>query len=231
MSADTTYLLTSLPTLGRLGDSPEITPPELVAHVADSADAQALVEAVILSDDLLQRDGIIAGELTEPQPVVLTAEQLSGEAPLPETLVEAEDSSAPTHIAADSVWAAYFRHAADTAKRYRCAFLAEWVGYEVAVRNALAEARARSLDLAPERYLVVEDLADLSVDLDGLLREWSAARDPLAGLKLLDEARWHWLDENDRWFTFSCDELAAYAARLMLLNRWIRLSEPEAETA
>ncbi len=103
MSADTYYLLTSLPTLGRLGDSPEITPAELVAHVADSADAQALVEAVMLADDLLQRDAIIAGELAEPQPIVLTAEQLTDDAPLPEALVEAEDASTPTHIAADSV--------------------------------------------------------------------------------------------------------------------------------
>ncbi len=78
---------------------------------------------------------------------------------------------------------------------------------------------------------MVEDLALTSVDLDSLIREWSSSRDPFTGLKLLDEARWRWLDENDRWFTFSCDELAAYAARLMLLNRWIRLSEPEADTA
>ena len=227
MSADTYYLVTSLPSLGRLGDSPEITPAEFVDHVADDADAQALVEAVLLSDDLLQRDAVIAGELTDPQPVVLTAEQLHDDVPLPDALAGGDDDNAPARIAADSVWTAYFRHAAATARRLGSAFLTDWVGYEVALRNALAEARARALDLSPERYRVCEDLADGSVDLDGLLREWAAARDPLVGLKLLDEARWQWLHENDRWYSFSPDELAAYAAKLMLLNRWVRLSEPQ----
>jgi hypothetical protein len=227
MSADTYYLITALPTLGRLGDTPEITLTELVDHIADDADALALTEAILLSDDLLQRDAVVSGELAEPQPVVLTAEQLRDDAPLPESLVADEGDNAPIAIAADAVWAAYFRHAAATAARLGSAFLADWVGYEVAVRNGLAEARARTLDLSPERYRVCEDLADGSVDLDGLLREWAAARDPLAGLKVLDEARWAWLHENDRWYSFSNDELAAYAAKLMLLNRWVRLSEPQ----
>jgi len=226
MSADTYYLVTALPTLGRLGDSPEITPAEFVDHVADDADALAIVEAILLSDDLLQRDAVIAGELTDAKPVVLTAEQLRDDAPLPDALVP-DDDTGPVAIAADSVWAAYFRHAAATAARMGSAFLTAWVGYEVAVRNGLAEARARTLELSPERYRVCDDLADTSVDLEGMLREWASARDPLAGLKLLDEARWQWLHENDNWYSFSNDELAAYAAKLMLLNRWVRLSEPQ----
>lgn len=231
MSADTYYLVTSLPSLGRLGDSPEITPAEFVDHVSDDADAKALVDAILLSDDLRQRDAVIAGELPDPQPVVLTAEQLRDDVPLPDALVPDDGDNTPVAIAADSVWAAYFRHAAATAIRLHSPFLTDWVGYEVALRNALAETRARALDLSPDRYCVCEDLSDGSVDLDGLLREWTSARDPLVGLKLLDEARWAWLHENDRWYSFSTDELAAYAAKLMLLNRWVRLSEPQAQDA
>jgi hypothetical protein len=50
----------------------------------------------------------------------------------------------------------------------------------------------------------------------------------LEGQKVLDRARWAWLDEHDRWFTFEDDELAAYAARLLLVNRWHRITSPPA---
>jgi len=37
-------------------------------------------------------------------------------------------------------------------------------------------------------------------------------------------ARWAWLADNDAWFSFRDDELAVYAARLMLLHQWKRIT-------
>jgi hypothetical protein len=48
---------------------------------------------------------------------------------------------------------------------------------------------------------------------------------PLSGLKVLDRARWDWLSRNDRAYSFENDEIAAYAAKLMLLHRWRRLAQ------
>jgi len=87
------------------------------------------------------------------------------------------------------------------------------------------------LDLPAEAYLVATDLAADDLDLTAMISEWSSARDPLAGLRALDNARWRWLDENDHWFSFATDELAAYAVKLMLLHRWIRLTEPHPSEA
>jgi hypothetical protein len=50
-------------------------------------------------------------------------------------------------------------------------------------------------------------------------------------MKVLDQARWRWLNDNDAWYSFADDELAAYAARLMLLHRWDRLDQPSDEAA
>ena len=115
---------------------------------------------------------------------------------------------------------------AAVAHRRRSSFLAEWVGLEVTLRNTLVEVRAKALDLPPESYLVATDLDRDDLDLTTMINEWSSARDPLAGLRALDNARWRWLDENDHWFSFATDELAAYAVKLMLLHRWIQLTEP-----
>ena len=55
------------------------------------------------------------------------------------------------------------------------------------------------------------------------MSEWASAATPLAGLKVLDLARWDWLKRHGAYFTFGDDELAAYAAKLMLLGRWNRI--------
>ena len=149
------------------------------------------------------------------------------EAPLPACLVVADTAASARRVACDAVWEAYYRHVADVASRCACRLLAQWVGVEVALRNALARARAQALGLDGEDYVVADDLADDDADLTSIVNDWSTARTPLAGLRVLDDARWRWLDENDQWFTFADDELAAYAIRIMLLSRWYRLTETD----
>ncbi|MFO8014702.1 MAG: DUF2764 family protein [Phycisphaerae bacterium] len=227
MAVGNFYLVAALPTLGDLGSPPPIAPADLVDHVR-AAGARPLVETVFLSDDLLQRDAFLAGEADEPEPAVLSAAQVRDEEPLPAYLaVEAEEAPRREGPATDAVWARYFRHAAAVARRERSPFLEAWVGYEVALRNTLARARAKSLDLDPEPYLVAPDLAGDDVDLSALVSEWTDAENPLEGLRVLDRARWQWLHDHDAHFTFADDELGAYAAKLMLLVRWHRLEQAE----
>jgi hypothetical protein len=199
---------------------------DLLEHVSDGPAARALVEMVLLSDDLLQRQGYLTGEVKEVRTAVLTAAQARDEEPLPGYLVIPEEVP-PGVRGADAVWAVYFRRVAEIAGQRGCGFLAAWTTHEVALRNALATERARALGLDADGYLVVPELGETDASFETLLSEWGAARDPLAGLRVLDRARWTWLDEHDRWYSFADDELAAYAVRLMLLHRWHRLNEAD----
>ena len=99
---------------------------------------------------------------------------------------------------ADSLWDAYFRYVADVARIASCRFLTAWVGFQVALRNALAAARARRLGLEEAGYLVATDLADDTEDFTAVLSEWAAAATPLAGLRVVIRGRWEWLDRHDR---------------------------------
>lgn len=221
------YLLAALPSLGELGQTPPITPTDLLAHVAPFAGPNAIVQAVLLSDDLLQRQAVLAGEIDRPSPAVLSGEQLQDQAPLPDYLVgPAEDDRRPV-AGDDLLWEAYFRHVAEVARSCGNRFLAEWTTFEVGLRNAVAASRARALGLDVASYLVATDLAGDLNDFSAVVNEWSSAATPLAGLRVLDGARWAWLADNDAWFSFKDDELAAYAVRLMLLTRWRRLSEQD----
>ena len=224
MATDTIYLLSSLPSLGHLGEGAPLSLAELADKAGQHAAPDGVVGALILGDDLLQRDAVMAGELEHPQPVLLTHEQLQNEAPLPPCLLTEDDQPlSPTRLI-DAVWTAYFRHVAGVARQRGCAFLSQWAAYEVTLRNALATERARALDLSDEGAVAAE-LIDDRLDLERTVNDWAAARTPLAGLQTIDHARWDWLADNDRWFSFAIDELAAYTAKLSLLCRWERIAD------
>ncbi|HUU59838.1 MAG TPA: hypothetical protein VMZ50_09860 [Phycisphaerae bacterium] len=222
------YQVTALPPLGEPGTRPPMSPRDLLEHLRGDPGPRSLVEAVFLSDDLLQREALLVGEIEEASPTVLTVPQLRDEEPLPEFLGPAEDQQPPRYVS-DALWVGYYRYVERLAAARGSRFLHQWVRFEVGLRNALAAARAKALTLDPDDYLVVPELGDGPEAFEAVVAEWAAARDPLAGLRVLDRRRWDWIGAHDAWFSFDQDELAAYAVRVMLLNRWQRLREGDAD--
>lgn len=222
---DCYYYLASLPALGELGTEPSMGFAELLEHVGDDGRLQELAGSLFLLDDLLQREAFLAGELEEVDPAVFSIQQARNESPLPEFLAAALEVEEGRSVlaAADRIWEAYFHYVARLAQRLRSQFLAAWVGYEVALRNALVAVRAKRLGLDETDYVVAAGLASAGEELTGLVSEWTSAATPLAGQQALLRGRWAWLAGHDAWYTFSDDELAVYAARLMLLHQWERL--------
>lgn len=225
MAGQNFYLITALEPLAGPPAEPPITPAELREHVSPSPSATERVDVVLLGDDLLQREAFLAGELDgeDVRPAVLEPAQVRNEAALPREL-SGGGSPADARAATDSVQAAYFRHAAEVARRRSSAFLHAWISFEVSLRNALAQERAKALGLSAEDYLVAADLGGSPREASQAVNEWMSASDPLEAMRALDRARWRWLTSNDSWYSFSDDELAAYAAKLVLLTRWQRIS-------
>jgi hypothetical protein len=226
MAGDNYYLMSALPGLGDLGSLPPMSLARLLEQVIDCEGNHVVLEALLLSDDLLQRQALLSNEIDQAEPAVLSAAQARDEEPLPDYLEPAsEDISGQNTI--DALWNTYYHYAAGVAENQKNSFLQKWIEYEVGLRNALVVARAKALNLDSQDYLVAEELGSAKEDFSNLIAEWAAASDPVAGLKVLDAARWQWLWENDGWFTFKDDELAAYGAKLMLIQRWYRLSEEQ----
>jgi len=219
-SGENYYLLASLPVLGEPGAPPPLSLAELRAR-ASRSDAAPLVDAILLADDLRLRQGLLAGELTAVEPVVIAADQITAPSPLPDVLVveETEDSG---WRADDLVWKAYWHHAARVARRRHSPFMRAWVGMEVALRNALAAARARALGRSVEARQVAAQLGRDDTVVENCVTAWAAAADPLAGLRVLLRARWDWVTKEEPRYSFSQDEIAAYAAKLVLLVEWRR---------
>ncbi len=197
---------------------------QLLDRLETFAAPRQLAEAIALGSDLLMRQATLAGELAEPTPTVLTVDQLRDEAPLPETLNVTVDAGQAFPLAEDLLWEAYYLHLAALGSALGCGFLPAWARFEAGLRNALAIARATALELDASHYLVATDLADEPDLFTSTVNEWSSTADPIAALRVLDNARWQWINQNEAWFSFSLDEVAAYTTQLTLVNRWSQLA-------
>lgn len=224
------YLLSRLPDAAPFGNKPPVGKQALLSLVRESDGPAELVETVLLCDDLIQREAVLCGEI-KPEQADIAVLSLSGsetEPPLPsflappETDSEAAENGAPS---VDRIWDRYFYHAAKTAKKTRSRFLALWVAYEVGLRNVLATVRAEALKLDPAFYRVAQDLTDTDIAFDDALKAWSAASNPLEAYEALDKIRWRWISDQAPLYRFNDDEVTAYAAKLMLLIRWDRISK------
>ncbi len=237
MSGQNIYLLTYLPAPGNLGDQAPLSCRQFLSILSEDDGmicSGELARAIMLSDDLLLRDACLGGEIdinneNDPKishPVVLDILQMTDEEPLPEYILPQDDAAtANIKIPADNVWESYFRYVDAMGRKYNSKFTIAWVGFEVALRNAVAEERAKVLELEPSDYFVAEDLADAQTDFTTAVNEWSVAANPMEGQRALDQARWEWLNQNDAFFSFDDDELVSYAAKLLLMKRWGRLTE------
>ena len=223
------YLLCVLPGLKTFESPPPISKKELLSVVTESGGPTEIVQLLLLNDDLLQREAVLAGEI-EPDhidPVVLSHEQSVGKEPLPDFLVtghEVENESVDNFIAGDSIRRNYFYHVSEIAKINRSEFLKTWVQFEVGLRNALTKVRAKALKLDPSPYLVAPELENPNLSFENILGDWMRVPNPLEAAEVLDKARWNRLTEHEQWFSFSSDEIFAYTAKLMILHRWRQIT-------
>jgi hypothetical protein len=223
------YLLCVLPPLDTFGSVPPISKQELSLTVITSAGPIEMVQTLLLSDDLLQREAVLSGEIRpdDTDLKVLSRQQVNDSEPLPEFLIpDIENPKVPTVQpgSADRMWGKYFQYAASVAHSRRMHFLQAWVGFEVGLRNALVKARAEALEIDPRPYMVARELGDPEFHFNTILSRWKGASNPLESLEILERARWNWVTEHDEGYRFSDDEVASYTVKLMILQKFQRMA-------
>ncbi|MHC4206775.1 MAG: hypothetical protein ACYSTT_19140, partial [Planctomycetota bacterium] len=191
------YLLSVLPTLEPIGSIPPLSKQSLLEQVIESNGPVSTVETLLLSDDLIQYQALLAEETDQDQIdlAILSLDKAEDEAVLPDFLLpkettEEHEEQQSMRLSVDGIWERYFHHAASVAKRTQSSFLKAWIGFEVGLRNALATARAQALELEAEAYLVAPELADRKIEYHQIVSDWSGASNPLNAQRELDEARW-----------------------------------------
>ena len=74
--------------------------------------------------------------------------------------------------------------------------------------------------LAWEREIPSRESDRRASDHRALIEAWKTAANPMIGERLLDEARWRFIEEEIKAYSFECDEFTAYVLKLRLLTRY-----------
>lgn len=100
--------------------------------------------------------------------------------------------------------------------------LKKWFSFEIALRNEFVKIRASYRHIDPVPYLRQDGYTGSSL----FHVVMGAHRNPslLDAEKVLDQERWNFLEELERGHYFDLDFLIVYALKLLLLERWERIS-------
>jgi hypothetical protein len=99
--------------------------------------------------------------------------------------------------------------------------IVKWQGFDTALRNELVKVRAARKHRDASEFLRGGEKLDLSV-VQLAMHAWRAPN-ILEGEKILDRARWEFLDECVRGHFFDRDMLFAYGMQLLIALRWERI--------
>ena len=99
--------------------------------------------------------------------------------------------------------------------------LHKWRIFDTALRNELVKIRAARLGRDQENYLRCDGYTEPAISRIAM----NAHRNPsiLEAERMLDEERWHLLDELSLGHYFDLDLLVIYAIKLLILERWQRI--------
>jgi hypothetical protein len=114
-----------------------------------------------------------------------------------------------------------------TQNKERNPVIQQWVDFDVSLRNDLAKIRASRKHIDPSIYLRPGGLRDGSVAHIANISH----RNPflLEAEQVLDEARWHELDELGVGRFFDFETLVIYAYKLIILTRWEKIRNADKE--
>jgi len=103
--------------------------------------------------------------------------------------------------------------------------LKRWRDFDTALRDELVKIRAARRGVEPLKYLRRTEHEDFSLSHLAV----KAYRTPsvLEAEDMLDQRRWHFLDELARGHYFDLNFLIVYALKLLVLERWERIRQAD----
>ena len=85
---------------------------------------------------------------------------------------------------------------------------------------------------SPEQWLLnIEAVSDKYTrqDFSEIIARWRQESSPLESEKILDRARWDFVETNTPYFSFEADEVVGYALKLVIVDRWNSLIQERGE--
>jgi hypothetical protein len=100
--------------------------------------------------------------------------------------------------------------------------LRKWCSFNIALNNEIVKIRAARRHLAPDKYLRKDGYGSFDVVHIAIASHRSASL--IEGEKILDQARWDYLEGLSFGHYFDLDFLLIYLQKLIILERWQRIN-------
>jgi Protein of unknown function (DUF2764) len=107
------------------------------------------------------------------------------------------------------------------------ASLEQWANFEIALRNELVRARATRAKIDPLKFLRFPDSPQAETSHLAMLAYRSTSI--LEAEKILDQARWSFLEALSFGHYFDFDYLLVYGLKLKILERWDKIQKADKE--
>ena len=106
---------------------------------------------------------------------------------------------------------------------------AKFSSFETALRNALVTFRAKKKGRKADHFLRENPGSEAERDMSNLINLLQNASDALEREKILDNARWSFLDEMELDHYADLDALSIYYRKLLILEKWAQYQKDRAE--
>ena len=105
---------------------------------------------------------------------------------------------------------------------------AKFHSFETALRNALVTFRAKKKGRKADIFLRENSGSEADRDMSNLINLLQNASDALEREKILDNARWTFLDEMELGHYADLDALSIYCRKLLILEKWTQYQKEQA---
>ncbi len=95
----------------------------------------------------------------------------------------------------------------------------KWIEREVYLRNTLVNLRAAKKGIDPVEYIKDTPEYEDIMDIQNITQEAFGQDSPLEAEDILNQARWDFLDEIEKYHYFDIEKMVIYYLKLQILNR------------
>lgn len=203
------YLLSLLPPLPALGEKPGTSFAD-IQRLVSTQDSKGVVETVRLLVMEEQLHELTLRKLQNPQTSLAAAYEEFPDSV--RTALNHPNSATDEDLWLTEIWSQFFQHALALGQMISSGLLTRWATWEADLRRQFVMFRLSQTSDATFEF-----------DHQRLIESWKAAENPMVGERLLDEARWSFIEQESRQYSFELDECIAYLLKLRLLVRYEKL--------
>jgi hypothetical protein len=186
-----------------------------------------LIESLLLAVDVANFENLHQGRALFIEGGIHTQEEIEKKNHLPlfiQAFLEEKDRGIRRPYIFDALWERYYTYVYTLAQERECHFLADYLSWEIGLRNQFVMMRAKEKGVEAGDYLILPQVG--TRDLSALITQVKSQKSPLMAERLIDEERLKAIFHCEGGDPFSINTVLALLAKANLFSRWEKMTIP-----